>query len=282
MAQQPTTPPNVSAVIQVETSPSYTGDTVIISSSQLQASCTKLSFETLQKGTPSAPTVMANSIPVVLDDDGNVTVVVNGVDCAPGSDVVEASMTVAPFLTALTTLIIDPPQVTTMGVTGYPANEVETGNSRASGESDVYTVFYVETSPVYAEQPVEISSPELMDRCGLGSRWESNGTGSPFVNRPTASATLDDDGNATFVFKGASSAAGDSAVIADVAAGTHPTYTTTYTIVAPAVTLASTMKTAAAAKKHRHHHGAKGGTGSAPPPMTVTASPNPLVATGVS
>jgi hypothetical protein len=159
VAQQHTAPPNVSAVIQVETSPSYAGNTVIISSSQLQASCTSVSFETLQKGTPSAPTVMANSMPVVLDDDGNVTVVVNGVDCAPGSDVIDASMTSAPFLTALTTLVVAPPQATPAGVTGYPADEVETGNSPASGDSDVYTVFYVETSPTYAEQPVEISSP---------------------------------------------------------------------------------------------------------------------------
>jgi hypothetical protein len=156
-----------------------------------------------------------------------------------------------------------------------------TGNSPASGDSDVYTVFYVETSPVYAEQPVEISSPELVARCLQGSRWESNGSGSPFVNNATASATLDDDGNAAFVFKGASCAAGDSAVIADVEAGTHPTYTTTYSIVAPMVTL-STMRPAAAGKDHRRHHGSGGGggTGGAPQPMTVTASPNPLVEVG--
>jgi len=275
--------PNVSDVLQVETSASYAGATVLLSSSQLQGSCASLTFETLQGGSPSAPTVMANSIPVVLDDDGNVTVVVNGVDCAPGSDVVDASMTEAPFLTALTTLVIDPPQVTPTGVTGYPTNEVETGNSPASGDSDVYTVFYVETSSVYAEQPVEISSPELVDRCLEGSRWESNGSGSPFVDSPTATATLDDDGNAEFVFKGASCAAGASAVIADVEAGNHPTYTTTYSIVAPMVTLASTMKIAAASKHRRHHHGSGGsgsGTGGAPQPMTLTASPNPLIEAG--
>jgi hypothetical protein len=282
--------PDVSDVIQVETSPSYAGDTVYISSSQLEASCASVTFETLQGGTPAAPTVRANIIPVILDDDGNVTVVVNGVDCAPGSDVIEASMAAAPFLTALTTLIIDPPHVTPAGVTGYPANEVETGNSPASGESDVYTVFEVETSPVYAEQTVEISSHQLVDRCLQGSRWESNAPGAPFVNSTTATATLDDDGNAVFVFKGASCAAGASSVIADVLAGTHPTYVTTYTINAPAVTLATTMKSASSGKatkaaakvcvKHPNRKkclkGGGGGTGGAPQPMTVTASPNPL------
>ena len=48
-----------------------------------------------------------------------------------------------------------------------------------------------------------------------------------------ATTTLDDDGNAVFVFYGASCAAGDSAVIADVDAGTHPTYVTTFSVNPP-------------------------------------------------
>jgi hypothetical protein len=102
-------------------------------------------------------------------------------------------------------------------------------------ESDVYTVFYVETDPVYAEQTVEIDSAQLADRCAPGTAtWISNNgsfTGS------TATAVLDDDGNATFAFTGSSCAAGDSAVIADVLAGSHLTYTTTYTILPPQPTI---------------------------------------------
>jgi hypothetical protein len=86
-------------------------------------------------------------------------------------------------------------------------------------------VFYVETNPVYAEQPVEINSAQLQDRCGLGFTWTTELGG-------TTSSTLDDDGNAVFVFFGSSCAAGPSEVIADVEAGTHPTYTTTFNIVA--------------------------------------------------
>jgi len=98
----------------------------------------------------------------------------------------------------------------------------------ASDISDVYAVFYVETSPVYAEQPVEISSPELQSRCG---------TFSTFATPTGLTTTLDDDGNAVFLFLGSSCAAGSSVVTADVEAGSHPTYTTTFNIVAPQPTI---------------------------------------------
>jgi uncharacterized repeat protein (TIGR01451 family) len=274
----------VHAVIQVETSPSYAGDTVHISSSQLQDSCDGvITFETLQGGSTIAPRTSLDSIDVILDDDGNVTVVVDGADCAPGSDLIEADLTGAPYLTATTDLDVEPPQVTPVGVTATPADEVETGNSATSGDSDVYTIFYVETSPVYAEQPVTISSPQLEDRCGQGWRWEpGSGTAIDQASGPTvATGTLDDDGNAVFAFKGASCAAGTSTVTADVDAGTHPTYTTTYTIAAPTVTLPSAgPPTATHRHHHRPHHGKGGSSSSDPPAMTVTASPDPLVETG--
>jgi uncharacterized repeat protein (TIGR01451 family) len=291
----------VHAVIQVETSPSYANDPVHIDSSQLQSSCGgTITFETLQAATTRNPRTSTNSITVILDDDGNVSVVVDASNCAPGSDVVEADLTVAPFLTALTTLVVAPPAVTPVGVSAFPANEVETGNTPNSGDSNVYTVFYVETSPVYAEQPVEISSPQLESRCIEGWRFEP-GTGAP-VNQASgtskATGILDDDGNAVFVFKGISCATGPSAVIADVLAGSHPTYVTTYTVGAPAVTLVTASVKATAHKgkkvetpKHPKHpkkghrggagSGSGSGTGGTSAPMTVDASPNPLVETGI-
>jgi nitrous oxidase accessory protein NosD len=278
--------PEVSAVVQVQTSPSYAGDPVLISSSQLKASCGGgVTFETLQLGSTLSPRTSPNSITVVLDGDGNATVVVTGVDCAPGSDLVEADLTVAPYLTETTTVTVVPPEVTAAGVTGYPADEIETGDTAKSGDSDVYTVFSVETSPVYAEQTVEISSAQLEARCGGGWRWEP-GAGA-VVDQASAttvaSGILDDDGNATFVFKGVSCAAGTSEVIADVEAGSHPTYTSTYTIEAPLATVA-TMRLTAATAKARHPRHKKPKAGAPPPPdppaMTVTASPNPLMVTG--
>jgi hypothetical protein len=147
-------------VIEVKTSPSYAGDPVHIDSSQLQESCEgTITFETLQGGTTRAPRTSIDSITVVLDDDGDATVVVDGSPCAPGSDVVEADLDVAPYYTALGTLVAEPPVVTTAGVYGYPTTAGPSPPARwrpvtpaASGNSDVYAVFYVETDPVYAEQ----------------------------------------------------------------------------------------------------------------------------------
>jgi hypothetical protein len=104
-----------------------------------------------------------------------------------------------------------------------------------------------------------------------------------------ATGTLDDDGNAVFVFKGASCAAGTSTVTADVDAGTDPTYTTTFTVSPPVETastrVAGTMTAGTKGHKPRHHHhkgsgGGGSGSGGSTPSMTVTASPNPLVETG--
>ena len=91
---------------------------------------------------------------------------------------VEADLEVAPFYTALTTLVALPPVVTPEGITGFPqiggvASEVETGDTTTSGDSDVYAVFYVETNPVYAEQQVEIGSSQLEGRCLRGWIWSA-------------------------------------------------------------------------------------------------------------
>ena len=290
---------SVDAVVEVHTSPSYAGDPVRISSSQLEASCGgSVTFETLQGGTTDRPTTATNAITVVLDDDGNATVVVSGGPCAPGNDVIETDLIKAPYLSATTDLIVAPPGVTASGVTAAPATEIETGDTTSSGNSDVYAVFDVETDPVYAEQTVEITAPELDSRCGLGWRWEPLGgqTIDESSGTELATATLDDDGNAVFVFKGASCAAGASTVIADVEAGSHPTYVSTFTVDAPNAVIAGTrMGSVASAgltqagrgkakgkkKKHGRHHRPSGTSPTSDPPlMTVTASPNPAVEIG--
>ncbi len=220
---------DVRAIVQVEACPSFAGDTVNIDSSQLVDSCATVSFGTLQPGVHN-PT---DSIQVVLDDDGNATVTLTGSHCAPGPSLVEADLTVAPYLTATTTLSVLPPNVTTAGVVGYPANEVETGDTTDSGFSDVYAVFYVETDAVYAETAVQISSAQLASRCLGGVTWTSNdGT----FTGPTATAMLDNDGNAVFTFTGSSCASGTSAVIGEVVGGAHTTYNANYTIEPPTVT----------------------------------------------
>ncbi len=229
----------VAATIQVETSPSFAGDAVNIDSSQLEAACADVYYRTLQ-----GPVGGEDDIQVILDDDGNVTVLVVGYDCAPGTSVVEADLMVAPFYTALTTLHAEPPVVTPTGLTGYPTTsgtvttgEVETGDTNASGDSDVYAVFYVETNPVYAEQDAEISSAQLEDRCITGSQWYAITPTGVHDASAGAISQIDDDGNVVFLFVGSSCAAGSSQVIADVLAGTHPTYTTTFNINPPQPTI---------------------------------------------
>jgi len=247
----------IHGVVQVETSPSFAGDEVNIDSSQLEASCEWLKFENLQGEEASVwhPNVSDNRIDAVLDDDGNATVIVDGENCAPGTSVVEADLEVAPFYTALVTLTAAPPAVTPAGISGYPLiagvpSEVETGDTSTSGDSNVYAVFYVEENPVYAEQRVEISSSQLEGRCIEGWRWEAgnaDGSGVGTINPvedgmgvntgDRASTYLDDDGNAVFVFKGVSCAAGTSEVIADVLAGTGDTFVTEFTVDPPAPTI---------------------------------------------
>ena len=236
----------IHAVIQVETLPSFAGDVVTISSTQLVSSCLAVLYSSIADGSNR---FSPDQISVVLDDDGNATVDVAAIVCAPGTDVVAADMDQAPYLTALTTLVAQPPVVTPVGLTGYPNNEVETGDTFAgpngpSGNSDVYAVFYVEDNPVYAEQKVEISSAQLEARCGDGWWWSAGNFPNPIVidgigpNRDDPlTTTLDDDGNAVFTFKGISCAAGDSQVIADVLAGTGDTFTFDYTIRPPAPTI---------------------------------------------
>lgn len=222
---------DVAAVIQVETSPAFAGDLVNVDSSQLQAACGGVI------GFLNNTVAGIDNVQITLDNDGNATVVVKGTNCAPGPSVVEADLVVAPFYTALGTLMVNPPVVTPPGVTGYPTTsgtvttgEVVTGDTAASGDSDLYAVFYVEANPVFAEQPVEISSAQLEARCIRTSTWSSASGG-------TNQSTLDDDGNAVFVFFGRSCAAGSSQVIADVLAGNHPTYVTTFNINPPQPTI---------------------------------------------
>jgi len=230
----------VYAVIQVEASPSLAGDPVNIDSSQLQASCGgTINFE----GTTNTGT---NNVEAFLDNEGNATVWVQGLNCAPGPSVIVADLTVAPFLTAFATLVVSPPVVTPSGVFGYPTTSgtvtsgvVETGDVPLA-QSDVLAVFYVETDPVYAEQTVEISSAQLEDRCAAGWVWIPGNPaagGSGETTTAVATAILDDDGNAVFTFFGGECAAGPSEVVADVLAGTHQTYTTSFNINPPQPTI---------------------------------------------
>lgn len=229
----------VLSVTQVEASPSFAGDIVTVSSPQLSTTCGTFFFSL---ASPSGIITVPGSIQLTLDDEGNATTAMFGVSCAPGQDLIEADLDGAPYYTAVTTLSVEPPAVTTPGLFGYPTTsgtgtggEVETGDSAFPASSDVYAIFDVETDPIYAEQIVDITSPQLVARCNGGASFAYANIFQTFggIN----GAVLDNDGNAVFIFVGTACAAGSSLVTADVEAGTHPTYTTTFTVLPPQPTI---------------------------------------------
>jgi hypothetical protein len=228
---------DIEAVVQVSTTELLAGARVNISSTDLDAMCRGgVTFTSIAPGF-TAP-VSSDPIQVTLDSDGNAAVMVSASECAAGTSMFEADLATTPFYSALTTLDVLPPRNTTHGVFSYPTDEIVTGNTTASGQSDMYAVFFVEAPSVYAEQYVEIQANELVDRCGQGSYWVSNQgmsetDGTVTGSSATWTAQLDDNGNAVFAFFGASCASGTSTVLTEVEAGLHPGYSTAFTILSP-------------------------------------------------
>jgi hypothetical protein len=233
----------IHAVVQVEAQVAFANDPVFIYSQQLVNSCGSVEFlenepPVVPKGNLVLPLGLSvpqgQSATVDLDNDGNATVELDAYDCAPGSSLLEADLVEAPYYTATTTIQANPPNVTTAGLTAFPNPEVEVGDGTTTG-SNVYAVFYFEDNPVYAETPVEISSAQLQDRCLGGETWSAGNGGSGDATGGTT--TLDNDGNAVFIFEGISCAPGTSTVVGDLMDGTHDTFTTDYTINPPTPTI---------------------------------------------
>jgi hypothetical protein len=223
----------IHAVVQVEAQPAFANDNVFIYSQQLVNSCESVNFKA-NDGTELSNS-LGESATVTLDNDGNATVELDAIECAPGPSLLEADLVNAPYYTATTTIQAAPPNVTAPGLTAFPNPEVEVGDGTLTG-SNVYAVFYFEDNPVYAETPVEISSAQLQNRCLGGHDWSA---GNFDTDGPTgATTTLDNDGNAVFIFEGISCAPGPSTVVGDLVQGTHDTFSTVFTITAPTPTVA--------------------------------------------
>jgi hypothetical protein len=225
----------IHAIIQVEAQPAFANDPVFIYSQQLINSCEAGSVEFYVNEGSSLSVAQGSSATVDLDNDGNATVEVSATECAPGPSLVEADLVNAPYYTATTTLQANPPNVTTPGLTAFPNPEVEVGDGTLTG-SNVYAVFYFEDTPVYAETDVEISSAQLQNRCLGGHIWTAGNGGSGTATG--GETTLDNDGNAVFIFEGISCAPGPSTVVGDLVGGTHDTYPVQFTITAPTPTVA--------------------------------------------
>ena len=233
----------INVVVQVEALAIFANQKVDISSQQLFLDCLSLTWRSSASGTTSQIIGTGAGVTgVLLDNDGNATVELQGEDCAPGANLVEADLGAAPYTTATATLTASPPGVTKYPtITGAPNPEVETGdNAPGNAESQVYVNFLIEENPVYAEQIVDVTSAQLTNRCELGTTlWTSTagvGGGGVAIGTTGVSAVLDNDGNANVTFEGISCASGPSLVDAELVGGTHDTFTTTFTIKPPAVT----------------------------------------------
>jgi hypothetical protein len=228
----------IDAVVQVEALDVFANQTVDISSQQLFLDCLSLTWRSSASGTTSAIIGTGAGVTgVLLDNDGNATVELQGEDCAPGPNLIEADLGKAPYTTAQATLTALPPEQTTFPtITAAPNPEVETGdNAPGNAESQVYVNFLIEENPVYAEQTVDVTSAQLTNRCELGTTlWSS--TGGTTIGTTGVSAILDNDGNADVTFEGISCASGPSLVDAELVGGTHDTFTTTFTISPPGLT----------------------------------------------
>jgi hypothetical protein len=233
----------IDAVVQVEALAIFANQTVDISSEQLFLDCLSLTWKSSADNTVSDVIGTGAGVTgVLLDNDGNATVELQGEDCAPGPNLVEADLHAAPYTTATATLTATPPGITAYPVvTAAPNPEVETGDGApGNAESQVYVNFLVEENPVYAEQVVDVTSAQLTDRCEAGKTlWSSTvglGGGGTLIGTTGVTAVLDNDGNADVTFEGISCAAGPSFVDVELVGGTHDTFDTTFTISPPAVT----------------------------------------------
>jgi hypothetical protein len=237
----------VHAVIQVSAGPGFAGKQVLISAPRLESACGgTITFQNLQpptgseggSGTMASPTTSVDSIKTTLDGDDNAAVAVSGFNCAWGSRKIKAKLLVSSPVSATAVLKTVAPIPTPAGVAGSPGPEIETGNGPlASGDRDVYTVFYVETSSIYAGAAVTVSSSALENACAKGWRWEFGPTGATSTNGTgpgqTPAGTFDGDGNAVFVFMGAGCTPGTYSVFSDLAVPPYTENMTTYTVEPP-------------------------------------------------
>ena len=119
---------------------------------------------------PGVPTLVpSDSFTVQLDDNGNANAVVwGGPSCAATTDLITADLTVPPYTTARTHVVIKPPADTTPGLKAYPKSLVED-----SVTSSVAAIFYTEFPSYDSQQQVTFSDDQLYNQCHGNIYWYS-------------------------------------------------------------------------------------------------------------
>jgi hypothetical protein len=218
---------SIADVIEVACHPVFAEQMVEISSPQLSDLCNG----TLSWETSGGLAGFGDSFDVRLDDDGNATAVVwGGPSCAAGRALISADLTVAPFTTATTHFMIEPPATTPPGITAVPSTEHEDATY-----SDAATVLNIEFPSHYGEDTVKVSSSGLFSRCHGDITWVGADETVLGIGVKSVRTTLDDDGNAFVVaLAGPSCATGTSTVTARLVPVSHGTQRGTFDILAPA------------------------------------------------
>ena len=115
---------SVAFIIEVSCQPTYGQSTVEINAHQLNNACHNTLTWAQPPGVPTP--VPSDSFNVQLDDNGNANAVVwGGPSCAATTDLITADLTVPPYTTATTHVVIKPPADTTPGLYAYPPSLVE-------------------------------------------------------------------------------------------------------------------------------------------------------------
>jgi len=226
---------SVAFIITVECDPTYSEQAVEIFTPQLSNACQ--GHLTWYSATPAADTIpipTVDSFDVTLDDDGNATAVLwGGPSCAASTDLIEADLTVAPFTTATTTVVIAAPVSTRPGVWAHPGAEVQDATT-----SSVATIFYAEFPSAYGERYVQFSDAQLYDQCGGRSTWVGANDHIITTNTKSVTTQLDDNGNAFVVaLAGPSCATGTSLIEADLVGPPYITLTNSFTVLSPRPTV---------------------------------------------
>jgi len=242
-----TTSSSVADIVEVSCNPEFGFPSVKLSDEELFSRCKdSMSWSEAPVFEPTeGPTTK-----IKLDGGGNGSAVLwAGPGCASGETLVSAHLEVAPFTTVTTNFEVLPPKVTEPGVYVLPPTSVED-----NVESSVETIVEVEFPSVYAEQFVNISDEQLFARCGLAPKVEWIGPDEDLISpapvgdeaddvddpigSESVSVQLDNDGNAFVVlFGGPSCASGGTEIEASLESAPYTTYTTEFTVQAPAAGL---------------------------------------------
>ena len=242
-------PSNVEDVVELGCEPVYAGDTVKVSSAQLDSACGgNLSWSSPY---PFSATT-GSGVTVKLTGAANATLALwGGPGCFTGTDSISAQLEQPPFETVTTSLEVLPPQLTTPGVYAQPSTQVEDKVYESAA-----TVVEVSLSPDEVGDTVLLRSAELYQGCAATPHLAWIGPSATVLagSAEEVKVTPDLDGHAYVVVLGGRSCLEASNLIeAFVEQAPFTEFSTDFTIKAPPLLPASpsaTIKSPAGGKTY--------------------------------